>query len=64
MEDANYNMLLEENKKLQSRIDDLSKRMDDVIAFNKALLNRNGSSSSQEESNEDLGKKLKEGLHK
>lgn len=64
MEDANYNMLLEENKKLQSRIDDLSKRMDDVIAFNKALLNRKGSSSSQEESNEDLGKKLKEGLHK
>lgn len=64
MEDANYNMLLEENKKLQSRIDDLSKRMDDVIAFNKALLNRNGSSGSQEESNEDLGKKLKEGLHK
>lgn len=64
MEDANYNMLLEENKKLHEQLDNLSKRMDDVIAFNKALLNRKGSSSSQEESNEDLGKKLKEGLHK
>lgn len=63
MENENYDLLLEENKKLSAKIEELEKRITDVCNFNKSLLNtKGGSETPQGDNKEKLRKRLEEGL--
>lgn len=66
MEDENYKLLLEENDKLNKRIEELEKRISDVCNFNKNLLNRTTTSTETNNTSrkEDLQKKLEGGLRR
>ena len=66
MEDENYNLLLEEIAKRDTRIEELEKRVADVCNFNKTLLNQNSDTSTQNTSNrkDELKKKLEGGLRR
>ena len=66
MEDENYKLLLEENDKLNKKIEELEKKINDVCSFNKTLLNRGEQPSTQNNTSrkEDLQKKLEGGLRR
>lgn len=63
---TSYDLLLEEMKKMQDLIDAQNKRINDVVEFNKSLLNRSDNISTgetPEQKNARYEKILKEGLH-
>ena len=60
-----YDLLLEEMKKFNERLDKQDKRIEDVVSFNKSLLDNKGSNNkgeTPEEKNARYEKILKEGL--
>ena len=66
MEDENYKLLLEENDKLNKKIEELEKKINDVCSFNKTLLNRSEQPSTQNNTSRknELQKKLEGGLRR
>ena len=66
MEEKTYDQLLEEISKRDARIDKLEQDLNEVISFNKTLLNRKdtttGNSLGGENRKSELEKKLKGGL--
>lgn len=65
-EKTGYDLLLERMEQMQKTIEDQNKRIEDVVSFNKSLLNRsvdNATGETPEQKNARYEKTLKEGLH-
>lgn len=59
MEDENYKAILEKFKSYDKQIEDMQKRLDDTLAFNRQLLNTRDTSTAEEtESKERYQKEL------